>query len=68
VPSKRKAFPVATRADVLRLRRELLDVRTLAAASAMALDVMYRQCEANVRRCGELQDEIESLKKLMQPS
>jgi hypothetical protein len=34
----------------------------------MALDALQRQCEASVRRCGELQNEIDSLKKLFLPS
>jgi hypothetical protein len=68
VPSKRKPSAAATRSDLMRVRRELVQVRTLATATAMALDVTRRECEASVRRCGELQNEIDNLKKLFQPS
>jgi len=68
MPNKRKHHTVATHAEVLRLRRELRHLRTLTHATAMVLDSTQRDCVANLRRCGELQTEIDNLKKLFMPS
>jgi len=68
MPNKRKRPTVATRAELLRLRRELRQLRTLAHATAMVLDATQRDGVANLRRCGELQTEIDNLKKLFIPS
>ena len=64
----RKRRTSSTRAELLRLRNEVRHVRTLANATAMALDAIHREGVANLRRCGELQNEIDNLKKLLQPS
>ena len=68
MPNKRKRPTVATHAELLRLRRELRHLRTLAHATALVLDATRRECLANVQRCGELQIEIAGLKKLFSPS
>jgi hypothetical protein len=67
MPTKRKRPSAVTRADMLRLRRELSQLRTLANATAMLLDNTQRDCTTNLRRCGELQSEIDNLKKLLMP-
>jgi hypothetical protein len=68
VLNKRKRPTVATHAEVVRLRRDLRQLRTLAHATAMVLDATRRECAANLRRCEELQTEMDSLKKLFVPS
>jgi hypothetical protein len=65
---KRTRRTVATHAELLRLRRELRHLRTLANATAMLLDATARDGVANLRRCAELQTEIDTLKKLFNPS
>ena len=64
MPNKRKRLTVATHAEVLHLRRELRQLRALTHATAMVLDSTQRDCVVNLRRCGELQTEIDNLKKL----
>ena len=54
--------PMTTRAELPRVVRELGELRTLANATAMALDATRRECEANMR---VLQAEVENLKKLL---
>jgi hypothetical protein len=68
MPNKHKHHTVATHAEVLRLRRELRHLRTLTHATALVLDTTHRDCVATLRRCGELQTEIDTLKKLFIPS
>lgn len=68
MPDKRTRRLAATNADLLRLRREVRQLRTLANATAMLLDVTRRDGEISVRRCGELQTEIDNLKKLLMPT
>jgi hypothetical protein len=53
---------MTTRAELPRVVRELGELRTLANATAMALDATRRECEANMR---VLQAEVENLKKLL---
>ena len=54
----------SVRAEVAVLRRELHDVRAVAAE---ALDAIKRDCATNLRRCGELQNEIDGLRKILEP-
>jgi hypothetical protein len=68
MPKKRKRPTMATRAEVLRLRREVDHLRTLTNAIALVLDNTQRDGVVNLRRCGELQAEIDNVKKLLMPS
>jgi len=62
----RKPTPAgATRADLLKLRRELANVRDIMKANADTLRTVRQDCAANLRRCGELQRDVDELRKLL---
>jgi len=68
VPQKRRKaspFTGVSRAEFNKLRRELARSQSVTAANAASLDALSRDCVANLRRCGELQNEIDKLNKLL---
>ena len=52
-----------TRTEFRRLRKELVRVRAMSEANASSIDVIKRDCATNLRRCGELQRDIDALRK-----
>jgi hypothetical protein len=53
-----------TRAEFTQLRKELARFRVMVKANAAAIEVLRRDCATNLRRCGELQRDIDALKKI----
>jgi hypothetical protein len=45
------------------MRRQLLAIRAIVVGNAEVLESLRKECEANLRRCAELQFEIDALKK-----
>jgi hypothetical protein len=45
------------------VRRQVLAIRAIVIANADVLQSLRKDCEANFRRCADLQDEIDVLKK-----
>ena len=58
----------STQSQLAELRRELKRVRSVVAGTADTLELIKRDCAANLRRCGELQIEIDTLRKIQPPA
>jgi len=51
-----------TRSELNRLRRELAHIRAIVQANADALREVRHDCATNLRRCGELQRDLDTLR------
>ena len=63
--SKKVTHVPACRAEFTTLRGELAHVLAVVEANANAMEAVRRDCGSNLRRCGELQAEIDNLRKLL---
>ncbi len=63
MPKKRTSG--VTRAEFLRLRKELTRVLAIVENNAESLVDVRKDCATNLRRCGELQREIDILGKTL---
>jgi hypothetical protein len=61
----KKAKPAVTRAEYLRLRKDHERTLRQFAHQADLLESVRKDCETNLRRCGELQAEIDALRKII---
>ena len=62
---KRKTSSAVSRAEHSRLLKELVRVRRVVLHNADLMEVLRKDCATNLRRCGELQAEIDALRKLL---
>lgn len=60
-----RAKPIS-RAEYASLRRELAHVREVVESNASALYTIARAYETNLRRCGELQCDLDALRKVIE--
>ena len=61
----KKAKPAISRAEYLRLRKDVGRMQRMLAHQADVSEAVRKDCETNLRRCGELQAEIDALRKLL---
>ena len=61
----RRRVPYATEIQFRMLRRELKQIQSVLAHNADVLDSVQRDCATNLRRCAELQADVDSLHKAL---
>ena len=59
----KKTKPAISRAEYLRLRKEIERTQRMLAHQTELMESLRKDCTTNLRRCGELQAEIDALRK-----
>jgi hypothetical protein len=62
---RRKSSPLVTRAEHSRLLKEVTHLRRIVDHNSETIEAFRKDTAANLRRCGELQAEIDALRKLL---
>ena len=61
----KKAKPAVSRAEYLRLRKDYERTQRQLSHQTELIESVRKDCETNLRRCGELQAEIDALRKIL---
>ena len=62
---KRRTPRAVSRAEFIRLGREVARMRHVLEQNARLLESLQKDCAMNLRRCGELQRDFDALRKLL---